>query len=418
MPFKKIIFLASSIYLLTSFAPLARAATDPISATASATATVPSSGGVTSDEDSPTPPILIRPYDGTQSNNNQIEFVWQKSSDPNGNTVVYTLYLNGVATYLGISNIGNSAGPGYTAHLDDGDEIRLLPTTAIPDGVYDWYVSATDPSGNTSYSTTWNLTIDTVAPSLTIVDMEKFHLPTITDGAIFDIRGPKAINFTIQSDPYATVELTISPGNIQLSSLCDLSGNCYFSPHLAVDEYRVSVVAIDLALNTTALPAFILNITQAEIVITIPTIPGVTEPTGPIVIPYTPYSLPSLPATISKISSRESISTLVYILLAVGIGMLLILLLKKKYNLVLLNDQGLPYTNTKVYHSIPTTKLRISNIFATRLPPISYLLVSSDHGRLYIPYLTRYSTLTIRTDKTTYILSLCAKRKIYTIYLS
>jgi hypothetical protein len=49
--------------------------------------------------------------------------------------------------------------------------------------------------------------------------------------------------------------------------------------------------------------------------------------------------------------------------------------------------------------------------------PISYLLTGGDRGRLYIRHLGPYSTLTVRTGTATYILSISAKRKIYTLIL-
>ena len=219
MPKSRLLFiLAFSTILLGSCRSAVKASTDPQDATISATATVPTLSD-TSDRTPPTTPILVRPEDGTITGNNQPDFVWKSSTDTGSNTIIYTLYLNGIATYLGISNLGNSSGNGYSARID-GIETKLTVNIPLPDGNYNWYVTATDPSGNTGTSASWNLTIDTVAPSLTVVDLENYHNPTIAEGSNFDIDGPKDIHFTVQSDPYATVQMTLFPSSEPCDSEC------------------------------------------------------------------------------------------------------------------------------------------------------------------------------------------------------
>ncbi|MEI8232811.1 MAG: Ig-like domain-containing protein, partial [bacterium] len=178
-------------------------------ATTSATATVKAVAPTTGDTTAPSNPILVRPLDGDASGNNKPEFVWQSSSDDNSNTITYTLYLNGVATYLGVSNLGNSAGSNYSARID-GSEVKLIPSISLPDGSYNWYVSAYDLANNTSYSTTWNLTIDTTAPHLTITDIDVYHdltldsnYPENFQNLNFDIAGPKDVYFTIHSEAWS-----------------------------------------------------------------------------------------------------------------------------------------------------------------------------------------------------------------------
>lgn len=389
--------------------------TAPQSATVSATATIPSLA-VSIDEDAPTPPILIRPVDGSYIADNTPEFVWNQSTDPNGNTILYTLYLNGVATYLGISNLGNSAGNGYVASLD-GVEVRLIPTSSLPDGEYSWYVTASDLSGNTSRSQTWHLVIDTHAPPLTLVDLDHYHLPDITSGSNFDVDGPKDVYFTLSSDPLVSILLTITPDNLptypyHLVGVTNVDGLLYLYQHLEPGVYQITITGTDRAHNETALPEFMLTIHQAQLII--PGIPGVTPSH---VIPYTPYSLPSLPATISLISSRYSLASLIYLMLAVALLILLIILWKRRDNIILLDQQGRPLSNTVVYHSLPTTRTTQTGILATNREPLSYSLTHDMHGRIYIPRLNRYSTLTIRTQDALYILSLSAKRSLYTIIL-
>lgn len=422
--FKSLLFLVSISYLLTPFVPKAQAATDPISATSSATATIPSTGGSTSDTESPTAPILVRPADGTTTGDSKPEFVWLQSSDPNGNTVTYTLYLNGVATYLGISGSGNSSGVGYTAHLD-GSEIKLKPTTSLADGQYNWRVVASDNSGNTSTSTTWHFSIDTTKPMIYLTDVDTYHNlsydsgnPSAFEDLTFDIAGPKDVYLTVKSESWSTLTTKFVDSNslVVATVITPLSstGIGYPYTHLPVGVYQVIVSSFDQGGNTTVLPEFTLNITQSEITIPMPGIPGLPPSYN---IPYTPYSLPSLPATIAKIESRLPLTYLYVILLAISILLLLFIIWYRKYNIIFINDRGQYLSNIKVYHSIPTTKTHYSPIWMSAREPISYIVDKADRGRLYIKHLGRYSTLTIKTAERTYVLSLSGRRKLYTLIL-
>jgi hypothetical protein len=418
-----IIFLTVLLYQNSS--KLVSASTDPQNATTSATATIPATGGSTSDTESPTPPILISPTDGTVTNDNKVEFVWHQSSDPNGNTVTYTLYLNGVATYLGISGTGNSAGAGYTAHLD-GTQVKLKPTNSLSDGSYNWRVVASDNSGNSATSTTWHFTIDTTPPPIYLTDVDEYHNlpynsgnPEQFEGLTFDIAGPKDVYLTVKSEPWSTLTVKfLDQDNLVITTVItplNQSGIGYPYTHLPVGTYKVIISSFDQGGNTTILPEFTLTITQSQMTIPLPGLPGLPPS---YTIPYTPISIPSLPATIAKIESRVSLTLLSVILLAIAMMILLLLIWYRKYNLILLNDQGLPLTNTKIYHSIPTTKSRYSSLWLTTRDPISYDLYTGDRGRLYIRHLNKYSTLTIKTENRTYILSLSARRRLYTLVLS
>lgn len=405
--------------LLYTYSPVALASTDPQSSTPSATATIPSTAATSSDSQAPTAPILIRPVDGTTTSDPRPEFVWRRSSDPNGNTVIYTLYLNGTATHLGISDSGNSSRSNYTARIENS-EIKLLPSVSLTDGVYRWYVTASDPSGNSAQSAAWTLTIDTVAPSLTLLDLDTYHNPSIAEGSNFDIAGPKDVYFTVLSDPFVDIQITLTPlysipyTPYTIHSTTNSQGLAYLYQHLTPGKYTISIVAIDRGNNTTALPSFTVTVTQAQITVPLPPLPGLPASYS---IPYTIYTIPSLPATIAKIETRLPLAYLTIGLLALTLAILLIFLWKRKYNLILVNSDGVAISEAVVYHSIPTTHSHYTPILVTKFSPISYLLEPNDHGRLYIPRLNRYSTLTIRLDSRTYILSLSAKRKLYTIVL-
>lgn len=422
--FRTILLCIGTFSLIVLHPSRIYSATDPIPATVSATANVPETPPSTTDDLGPTPPILIAPADGSSTGDNTPEFVWTRSTDPNGNTVLYTLYLNGIATYLGISNIGNSATNNYTSRID-GNEVKLIPTIDLPDGVYNWYVTAQDPSGNVTNSATWNLTIDTTPPFIAVNDVDSYH-PTGLDsdhpenfeGLNFEIAGPKDIYITLHTEPWSTVTLQFvdSTGSLvtQSSWPVDRSGVIHPYAHLEIGVYTVYIVGYDGGANTTALPSFLLTIYTPQISIPLPPIPGL-EPT--LDIPYKPISIPSLPATVSQVTSRSDMSVLLYASLAVIVYILLLLIWKRKYNLVLIDGSGNPHINTTIYHSIPTSKSKSLQILVSSRDPISYLLDASDYGRLYVKHLSRYSTLTIRTQTATHILSISAKRKQYTIII-
>lgn len=411
------LFRACLVLLISVFAFSGNclASSDPQYATPSATATVPSQAEE-DDDDAPSIPILIRPTDGTVTADPKPEFVWKQSTDPNGNTVIYTLYLDGVAKFLGISNLGNSAGTGYTARIE-GSEVRLLPTSPLADKSYLWYVTASDLAGNTSRSATWSLTIDTTPSPLTLVDLDSYHLPTITEGANFDITGPKDVYFTLLTDPFATLQITLTPVSdhlpptvFTLQGTASAAGLTYLYQHLVPGVYEASILALDRARNSTFLPDFTITIHQATFTIDLPGVPLIT-------LPYSPPSLPSLPATISKITSRDQLPYIIVGLLALAILILLILIWHRRVNLYLLDISGQPIKEALIYHSIPDTRSHFSQVYLARHAPVSFDLLATDHGKIFIPGLTRYSTLTIRIKDATYILSLCTKRKLYALTL-
>lgn len=388
------------------------AGTDPISSTVSATARVPSQN-VQNDTISPVAPILIRPSNDGHLADNTPELVWTRSTDANGNTVTYTLYLNNVATYLGISNNGNSEGSGYTARID-GNEVRLIPRNSLADGTYSWYVSSSDLSGNTSHSQTWNFTIDTQAPPLTLVDLNTYHLPSLSSGSNFDIDGPTDVYFHLLSDPFVqvTVEIeTLSP----LISTTNATGSTNPYTHLKPGTYLVKISALDQAQNSATLPPFTITIRQAVFAITIPGAPGQVNQ---ILVPYSPLSLPSYPATIARISSDRSFAILLFTLIAIGIILLLIIIWKRRYNLLIIDTRsGKPISTYVLYHSKPQPKVSRRGILLSTHEPLCYQATKSDRGRLYIRGLGRYSTLTIRVAERTYILSISRSIRFYTITL-
>lgn len=399
-------FLSISVFSAFSPTPI-YAVTNPVTDDSTVTATVPSTA-TQGDTTTPTVPILLRPFDGTvTADDGKSEFAWRQSTDPNGNTVIYTFYLDGVATYLGISNLGNSIGAGYSSRIESGD-VRLLPSGILPEGSHDWYVTAEDLSGNKSYSATWHFTIDITPPSLAVIDIENYHLPAITNGSTFDIQAPQDVDFVINTESYASIYLTIVNSEGQslatISQTSDNTGLVY--PFYYLDEgiYSVIITATDRAGLTSSLPDFFLNLYIVSI--PLPSLPPIIRPPRQlpprIVIPPPP-SVPTLPATVAKLATRGILAYTPYILLAsLGI-ILLIIIWRRKFNLHLIDASGNPVTYVEIYHSHHKYKGK------------THYQLNNDLGRIYIPHLKRFSTLTIKHEGVTLILSVSRKSRHYTI---
>ncbi len=401
--------LLFGICLLIIIAPITvSASTDPQSATVSATATVPSASSNPSDSTSPYPIILISPNDGAVTNQPRPELVWRQTSDPDSNAILYTVYLNGVATYLGVSNTGNTQQSNFVSHIGDGN-IYLSPTVDLSEGSYNWQVKATDPSSNISQSTTWNFVIDRTPPFLQVIDIDNIYTnPTITEGSNFDLYGPQDVGLILSTEPWATISLRITDASSNVihaaSYPTNSSGLTYPSIYLDPGLYSVYISSFDRAGLTTTLPLFTITVSQRTINIPIPGIPGVIQPTS---IPYNIPTIPSLPATISQIQSNNYLPVLLLILLAVALALLLIYIWYKKLNILIIDTiTNKPIRSIKIYHSAPTTNQ----------DPLLYELTPSSHGLAHINHLGRFSTLTLRTpDNRTLILSISRSQRFYTL---
>lgn len=375
------------------------------SSDAPVTATVPSSN-ITVDSQPPTTPILVRPVDATVTSDRHPEFVWKKSTDPNGNTIIYTVYLNNIATYLGISDLGNSSGVGYTARLEN-DEIKLLPSADLPEGVYTWYVTAEDLSGNRRSSATWLFTVDLTAPLIDLTQLESITDPDLTWSPRFDFAGPIELNFYLSTEPFADIFLTIvnEDGSTltSLSSTSNQTGMYSFGKMLPLGLYTVLISSLDRANLTSSLPEFYLNIVPSGTVVSpYPgSLPPSSAPGKPTVIQTI---LSSLPATVAKVTSRPSLSVIILVLLALTIVLLLPFLWKSRYNLTILDNLGQPLTDAIIYHSRGQSSSTILNR-------------PNSLGQLYIPHLGRLSTLTIRISSFTYVLSLSVNQSRYKLII-
>jgi hypothetical protein len=119
------------------------------------------------------------------------------------NTPPITGTVDDVEAIITVTVDGNA----YTA-VNNGDGTWTLPDDTIalplPDGVYDIAVTATDALGNSgSDATTWELTIDTIAPQVTIDDVTTTNTSPELTGTVDD---PQAlISVTISGQDYKAV---------------------------------------------------------------------------------------------------------------------------------------------------------------------------------------------------------------------
>lgn len=398
-------------------------ASDPIDQNSTVSATIPTATAApSSDTQPPSIPILIRPADGSISADNTPEFAWYQASDPNSNYVAYTLYLNGVATFLGVSNDGNGLGNGYTSFIESG-EVRLTPLSPLPDGIYSWRLEAFDISGNTSSSATWHFTIDTTPPPIVITGVGTHHNlnlnstdpSSVPPGTTFQVAGPGDIYFNLTTETYTNLQLTLTtPDGQPYLSLTGATGNfndLILYSYLPIGQYLVNVSATDHVGLVSLLPVFQLEIFAPQIIIPLP---GVSPPPI-VVIPPTLYNLPSTiynyPATISRISTRVDLSFLLLILLALAIMLLLVSFLKRS-NLTLLDSREILDQQLTITHSYPDP------LDPTKLLTEAYIYPDRARLRLYLPHLGRLSTIRVDSTYLHYQLCLTANKRHYYLTLA
>ena len=120
---------------------------------------------------SPSIPILIAPEDESILTDSTPTFVWYGSTD-NVGIDHYDLWLNGAVKLATITPV-NQDTPLYTLDVNEADNtLSLTIKQAIGDGTYTWSIVAADAASNTSSSATWNFTVDTLAPNLSVTKIE------------------------------------------------------------------------------------------------------------------------------------------------------------------------------------------------------------------------------------------------------
>ncbi|MCB0208432.1 MAG: DUF5123 domain-containing protein [Anaerolineae bacterium] len=183
----------------------------------------------TVDLNPPPIPTLISPPDGTYTNQ-PVNFVWSASPD----TMTYTLSISG----YGSINI-----PGT----------QTMAGIALPEGIYDWTVRATDRYSRTlGYTDTWRVTVDYTPPTT----------PTLiapADSSVITDTARPAFEWTASVDALSgpvtyTLVLTDSSG---IATTTVVSGTTFTPPaDLAFDTYTWVIQAHDKAGNISTSSAF------------------------------------------------------------------------------------------------------------------------------------------------------------------
>jgi len=366
-------------------------------------ASVPSASSPPIDNQSPSTPILLRPFDGTETADDRPEFAWLQSTDPDGNTLYYDLYLDNSPLYLGISNLGNSATSLYYAYLE-GQEIRLKPTVGLSEGSHDWHIRAYDSGNAITNSTTWHFRLDTTPPYILLTTLDNYQnlgfdsrLPdSPPPDTTLEIIGPRNISLFLETEPYTLLQLSFfTPDNELYTSLNVNKQSSPFHelhPWLTVGTYTVTITATDAAGLTTTLPPFTLVVVPPSF--TLPPLPPLTS--APLTLTLSPpQALPAPITTISQsISPWLSITITISLLLAIITILLIIYLKYHRPNLLLLNQRHQPLATATLYHSLPGNLATVHH------------LNSTHHGRVYVPHLTHRSSLTLRPPQTLLVFSL------------
>lgn len=130
----------------------------------SVTASVP-------DIEPPSIPILISPEDESILTISKPTFEWYASTD-NVGVDHYDLWLDGSLYLANIPTYDIETGF-YTLDVNESTDILSLTVKqAIADGVHTWRITVADAADNQATSATWDFSIDTLVPSLSITEIE------------------------------------------------------------------------------------------------------------------------------------------------------------------------------------------------------------------------------------------------------
>lgn len=123
------------------------------------------------DIESPSIPVLISPEDEAILTTSTPTFVWYGSTD-NVGIDHYDFWLNEVTHISNISPVDQDTAIFTLVVNEDNNTFSLTIKEAISDGDYTWSVVASDAVSNTATSATWDFSIDTLAPYLSITKIE------------------------------------------------------------------------------------------------------------------------------------------------------------------------------------------------------------------------------------------------------
>lgn len=123
------------------------------------------------DIESPSIPILISPEDEAILTTNTPTFVWYGSTD-NVGIDHYDFWLNELVYISNISPVDQDTAIFTLVVNEASNTFSLRIKEAISDGDYTWGIVASDAVSNTATSATWDFSIDTLAPYLSITKIE------------------------------------------------------------------------------------------------------------------------------------------------------------------------------------------------------------------------------------------------------
>jgi hypothetical protein len=171
----------------------------------------------TVDAESPVPPVLTGPVDGTLTDTNSLTLVWGASLDAAG----YLLDWNGTA-------------------LDVGD-VTGHATGVLADGVYTWTVAAYDRLGNTSvYTDVWSFTVEATPPQILATAPEAGETDVALDAAVVitfsEPIAAGAFAYTVTPDPGGWSAVWSAGGSVVTLDRAS------FVPQTA---YTVTIIAAD-----------------------------------------------------------------------------------------------------------------------------------------------------------------------------
>ena len=189
------------------------------------------------DVTAPDVPSLVYPADGAYLSQNLFTFDWEDSTDPSG--VAYDIQVD--------------TDDGFAAPLiidDRSTRSEYAVSTALADDTYYWRVRAVDGALNASgWTATWSFTVDTVAPSITVValspDPTSDSTPTLTGTADGTGSPVASVQYRLDDGPWSAAQA--------VDGVFDEASEEYTFTTPALDDgsHTVQVRATDAAGNTT-----------------------------------------------------------------------------------------------------------------------------------------------------------------------
>jgi hypothetical protein len=278
----------------------------PISYTASVSATMP-------DIVPPSVPILISPENTELISTDQPQFVWQESTD----NVAMSHYQLTIDGELALDNIALYTNSGsyklYNLSYNSSLGYYYLDLNySLDQGSHTWKITAVDAVGLTTDSATWSFTVDSIAPSFVITQIDEKEVSisaqdvkTVPSEAITLTHNEPQIRGTGEAHSQVEMQIRISDENVQIVEF-EIDGHGNWSYTLPILP-RGQVITLNFTITDQAghisilenvqliLPALEIVI-PAESVTPTPApgepsarVPPEPEPTKqPIKIPYLP----------------------------------------------------------------------------------------------------------------------------------